>query len=165
VSVSATVQDRDLSTLSSQELMRLERSTAEEFMGGLPWGSIAWAFTNLAVWLSLWPLTLSGMMPLWATAPIATLNVILAYLPSHEAQHRIIAREGERLFWLNELVGRRFRIGNVECLGTKLCEPCLYLAELLGKPILAPLVHRGGLRAQILTGGEIAVGDAVVALD
>jgi len=105
MSVSEIVQDRDLSALSNQELMRLERSIAEEFMGGLPWGSIAWAFTNLAVWLSLWPLTLAGMLPLWAAAPIATLNVILAYLPSHEAQHRIIAREGERLFWLNELVG------------------------------------------------------------
>ena len=105
MSVSATVQARDLSALSSQELMRLERSIAEEFMGGLPWGSITWAFTNLAVWLSLWPLTLSGMIPLWAAAPIATVNVILSYLPSHEAQHRIIAREGERLFWLNELVG------------------------------------------------------------
>ncbi len=105
MSVTAIVEDRDLSALSTQELMRLERSIAEEFMGGLPWGSIAWAFTNLAVWLSLWPLTLSGMIPLWAAAPIATVNVILSYLPSHEAQHRIIAREGERLFWLNELVG------------------------------------------------------------
>jgi len=105
MSASATVQDRDLRQLSTHELLRLERSIAETFMGGLPWGSIAWAFTNLAVWLSLWPLTLSGALPIWATAPIATVNVILAYLPSHEAQHRIIAREGERLFWLNELVG------------------------------------------------------------
>ncbi|HEX7886929.1 MAG TPA: fatty acid desaturase, partial [Phenylobacterium sp.] len=105
MSVSATVHDRDLSGLSSQELQRLERSIADQFMGGLPWGSITWAFVNLAVWLSLWPLTLSGILPLWAAAPIATVNVILAYLPSHEAQHRIIAREGEPLFWLNELVG------------------------------------------------------------
>ncbi|HEX7761631.1 MAG TPA: fatty acid desaturase [Caulobacteraceae bacterium] len=105
MSVSAIVHERDLSSLSSQDLQRLERSIAEQFMGGLPWGSIAWAFINLAVWLSLWPLTLSGVLPLWAAAPIATLNVILAYLPSHEAQHRIIAREGEPLFWLNELVG------------------------------------------------------------
>lgn len=66
---------------------------------------------------------------------------------------------------LNELVGRRFRVGGVECLGTKLCEPCLYLAEMVGKPIVAPLVHRGGLRARIVVGGEIALGDAVVALD
>jgi len=66
---------------------------------------------------------------------------------------------------LNDLVGRRFRIGEVVCEGTRLCEPCQYLADLLGKPILAPLVHRAGLRARILTGGEIAAGDPVVALD
>ncbi len=63
---------------------------------------------------------------------------------------------------LNELVGRRFRIGSVECEGTRLCEPCLYLTEQLGKPVLEPLVHRGGLRARILTSGEIGVGDEVV---
>jgi beta-carotene hydroxylase len=105
MSVATKLPDRDLSELSTQDLVRLERSIADQFMGGLPWGSIVWAFANLAVWLSLWPLSLSGVLPLWAAAPIATLNVILAYLPSHEAQHRIIAREGERLFWLNELVG------------------------------------------------------------
>lgn len=105
MSTSTTVLERDLSGLSTQELLRLERSIAEDFMGGLPWGSITWAFVNLAVWLALWPLTLSGALPLWAAAPIGTVNVILAYLPSHEAQHRIIAREGDRLFWLNELVG------------------------------------------------------------
>jgi MOSC domain-containing protein YiiM len=66
---------------------------------------------------------------------------------------------------LNELVGRRFRIGPVECEGTRLCEPCQYLTDLVGKPILAPLVHRAGLRARILGDGEIALGDQVVALD
>ena len=66
---------------------------------------------------------------------------------------------------LNELVERRFRIGDVECEGTRLCEPCQYLTDLLGKPILAPLVHRAGLRARILTGGEITLGDEVVVLD
>ncbi|HEX7759650.1 MAG TPA: fatty acid desaturase [Caulobacteraceae bacterium] len=105
MSVSVAAPESDLSGLSTQELLRLERSIAEQFIGGLPWGSILWAFTNLAVWLSLWPLTISGVLPLWVAAPIATLNVILAYLPCHEAQHRIIAREGEPLFWLNELVG------------------------------------------------------------
>jgi len=66
---------------------------------------------------------------------------------------------------LNELVGRRFRIGAVECLGTRLCEPCQYLTDLLGKPVLTPLVHRAGLRARIVTDGVIAPGDDVVALD
>ena len=66
---------------------------------------------------------------------------------------------------LNELVGRRFRVGEIECEGTRLCEPCQHLTDFLGKPILRPLVHRAGLRAKILTSGEIAVGSAVVALD
>jgi MOSC domain-containing protein YiiM len=65
---------------------------------------------------------------------------------------------------LNELVGRRFRIGDVVCEGTRLCEPCQYLTDLLGKPVLRPLVHRAGLRARILTDGTIALGDAVVAI-
>ncbi|HET9613584.1 MAG TPA: MOSC domain-containing protein [Candidatus Limnocylindrales bacterium] len=66
---------------------------------------------------------------------------------------------------VNALVGRRFRIGSVECQGTRLCEPCAYLEGLLGRPVLEPLVHRAGLRARLLTDGEIALGDEVVALD
>ena len=102
---SAITAPEDLSALSSQELMRLEKTIADQYMGGLPWGSISWGLGNLVVWLSLWPLTLSGLLPLWLAFPIATLNVMLSYLPSHEAQHRIIAQEGDKLFWLNELVG------------------------------------------------------------
>jgi MOSC domain-containing protein YiiM len=60
---------------------------------------------------------------------------------------------------LNSLVGRRFLVGEVLCLGTRLCEPCRYLADLTGKPLLRALVHRGGLRADILRGGLIRVGD------
>ena len=66
---------------------------------------------------------------------------------------------------LNGLVGRRFRVGGVECEGTRLCEPCQYLTDTVGKPILEPLVHRAGLRVRILTDGEIAVGAEVAALD
>lgn len=64
---------------------------------------------------------------------------------------------------LNALVGRRFRIGSVLCEGTRLCEPCSYVADLIGKPVLKPLVHRGGLRANILTDGYLQVGDLLVA--
>jgi MOSC domain-containing protein YiiM len=66
---------------------------------------------------------------------------------------------------LNELVGRRFRIGHVEAEATRLCEPCQGLQDRLGKPVLAPLVHRAGLRALILTDGEIALGDEIAVLD
>jgi MOSC domain-containing protein YiiM len=60
---------------------------------------------------------------------------------------------------LNDLVGRRFWVGDVLCEGTRLCEPCRYLTELTGKPLLRALVHRGGLRADIVRGGLIRRGD------
>ena len=63
---------------------------------------------------------------------------------------------------LNDLVGRRFRVGDVECLGVELCEPCLHLQQLTRPGIIKELIHRGGLNADILNDGRISVGDAVV---
>ncbi len=63
---------------------------------------------------------------------------------------------------LNHLIGQEFSIGDVRCLGIKLNEPCNHLRKLAGKPLIKPLIHRGGLRAQILSGGTIKVGDPVV---
>jgi len=100
-----TLTDAQVAGLDERALIRLEKAVAETYMGGVPWGSVTWALVNTAVWFSLWPLTLSGFLPLWAAFPIATVSIALSYLPSHEAQHRIIARPGEPLFWLNELVG------------------------------------------------------------
>jgi MOSC domain-containing protein YiiM len=62
---------------------------------------------------------------------------------------------------LNDLLGQRFRVGEILCEGTRLCEPCQHLVDLIGKPVLKPLVHRGGLRADILEDGEIRVGDRI----
>ena len=62
---------------------------------------------------------------------------------------------------LNALVGRRFAIGAVECVGRRLAEPCAHLERLARPGLLRPLVHRAGLRADILVGGRIAVGDPV----
>ena len=61
---------------------------------------------------------------------------------------------------LNALVGRRFTVGEVECVGRRLCEPCAHL-ERLSPGTLRPLVHRGGLRADLLGDGTIRLGDAV----
>lgn len=74
------------------------------------------------------------------------------------ASRRNVTTRGIRL---NGLVGRRFRIGAVECHGTRLCEPCDRLAELTGESVKAPLVHRGGLRARILSEGVVSVGDRI----
>ena len=95
----------DLSQLSDGELRRLENQIARKYSGKLPWIAVIWAFGNLAVWLSLWPLVFMDILPLWAAFPIATVNIALVYLPTHEAQHDIIARPGTKLRWLNELVG------------------------------------------------------------
>lgn len=62
---------------------------------------------------------------------------------------------------LNHLVGRSFRVGDATIRGLRLCEPCSHMETLAGKRIRAGLVHRGGLRAEILTQGWIGVGDAV----
>jgi MOSC domain-containing protein YiiM len=62
---------------------------------------------------------------------------------------------------LNHLVGREFQIGEIRVRGLKLCEPCSHLARLSHQAVLPGLVHRGGLRAQILTEGVIRAGDAV----
>jgi MOSC domain-containing protein YiiM len=62
---------------------------------------------------------------------------------------------------LDQLVGKEFRVGAVTLKGIRLCEPCSHLAELTQKEIIPALVHRGGLRAQILTEGTIQIGDPI----
>ena len=60
---------------------------------------------------------------------------------------------------VNALVGRDFRIGDVRCRGLRLAEPCAHLERLAGPGLLRPLIHRGGVRADIVTGGSIRRGD------
>jgi MOSC domain-containing protein YiiM len=63
---------------------------------------------------------------------------------------------------VNALVGKRFRIGDVECEGVELCHPCRHLESMTKPGIIKGLAHRGGLNADILAGGEINIGDPVV---
>ena len=62
---------------------------------------------------------------------------------------------------LNDLVGKRFFVGEIECEGVELCEPCLHLQSLTRPGIIDDLLHRGGLNADIVTSGTISVGDPV----
>jgi hypothetical protein len=78
-------------------------------------------------------------------------------LPWEQARRNIITRG----ISLNGLVGQRFRIGSVHCVGRRLAEPCAHLEKLARPGLLRPLVHRGGLRADILEGGAIRLGDEI----
>jgi len=65
---------------------------------------------------------------------------------------------------LNHLVGRDFRVGNTLLRGIRLCEPCEHLESLTHEGVLKRLIHRGGLRANILEGGTIRAGDVIAPL-
>jgi MOSC domain-containing protein YiiM len=81
-------------------------------------------------------------------------------LAAGDARRNIVTRNVP----LNHLVGKEFAIGDVRIRGIRLCEPCDHLQNVTGKPVLKGLLHRGGLRAQILTPGTIRVGDVVTVL-
>jgi MOSC domain-containing protein YiiM len=74
-----------------------------------------------------------------------------------EARRNVVTRG----IGLNDLVGRRFTVGAVECVGQRLCDPCSHLERLTKPGVLKGLVNRGGLRADVVAGGRIAVGDSV----
>jgi hypothetical protein len=79
------------------------------------------------------------------------------HLTPADARRNIVTRGVD----LNALVGQEFRVGAVRCVGRRLCEPCSHLQRLTGRAVLRPLVHRGGLRADILTSGVVRLGDVV----
>jgi MOSC domain-containing protein YiiM len=78
-------------------------------------------------------------------------------LSAAESRRQVLTR-GVRL---NDLVGKRFSVGEVKCVGEEWCEPCSHLQGLTRPGVLRGLVHRGGLRADIVSGGRMAVGDKI----
>lgn len=86
---------------------------------------------------------------------------------SHEEGIELITGETRRNLItrgvpLNHLVGQEFMVGEVKLKGVRLCEPCNHLVKLTGKPgILPGLIHRGGLRAQVLSEGTIYIDDSI----
>lgn len=78
-----------------------------------------------------------------------------------ESRRNVVTRDVD----VNALVGKTFYIGAVECRGVELCEPCTTLQAMTQPGVIKGLAHRGGLNADILSDGEISVGDAVVAVD
>ncbi len=91
-------------------------------------------------------------------AIVGTRNEYDLELAEHETRRNLITEDVP----LNHLVGKTFRVGDVVFRGIRLAEPCSYLAGLAERPgISRALVHRGGLRAEIVTDGVIGVGDTV----
>jgi MOSC domain-containing protein YiiM len=79
-------------------------------------------------------------------------------LAGHDTRRNVLTRGID----LNALVGRRFSVGSVEAVGVELAEPCTKLRRLTGEPgVLRGLVHRGGLRADVVADGQIAIGDSI----
>jgi MOSC domain-containing protein YiiM len=77
---------------------------------------------------------------------------------THAEIRRQVLTSGIRL---NDLVKKRFRVGGVEAVGVEWCEPCNHVQGLTYPGVLKGMVHRAGLRADIVQPGTIAVGDEV----
>jgi MOSC domain-containing protein YiiM len=78
-------------------------------------------------------------------------------LAGGETRRNIVTR-GIRL---NDLIGRQFTVGGIVCEGVEICQPCVSIQRQTGKPVLKPLVHRGGLYARIVRSGTARVGDEI----
>jgi len=85
---------------------------------------------------------------------------------ARETDHRLEAASTRRNLLtrgirLNDLVGQEFVVGRIPMRGLRLCEPCAHLARVTSAPVFPGLIRRGGLYAQILEDGELAVGDVI----
>jgi MOSC domain-containing protein YiiM len=98
-----------------------------------------------------------GARPGQALTLVSGENVDEVGLAPGETRRQVTVRGVE----LDELVGKRFRVGEVECFGVELCEPCTHLEAMTRPGIIKELLHRAGINADIVVGGVIRVGDPV----
>jgi hypothetical protein len=77
-----------------------------------------------------------------------------------ECRRNLVSRD----IRLNPLVDQKFQIGTVILRGLKLSEPCTRLEQLVRPGLIRGLLHRGGLRAEVIRGGIIQVGDRILPL-
>ena len=101
-----------------------------------------------------------GAAPGQALTLVAAEAVEEVGLEPGETRRQITVRDVD----LNGLVGKRFRVGQVECFGVELCEPCRHLEQMTRPGIIKALTHRAGINADILVGGVIRIGDSVTEL-
>jgi MOSC domain-containing protein YiiM len=115
-------------------------------------------FTDDGYYSQVSPLT-GRRLTLIASEALAGLEDETGIVLSAEQCRRNLVTQGVDL---DALIGKRFRIGMIECYGERPCPPCGYLEKLTGlRGVNRGLTDRGGIRAEILLDGEIALGDVV----
>ena len=95
----------ELSEISAEFSFEKEKAIAKSFSQRFQWEMMLIGLGQAAIWLSLWPLVLNGIIDLWVGFLIAILCACFAYLPSHEAQHGNYSRGNPKLRWLDGFVG------------------------------------------------------------
>lgn len=80
----------------------------------------------------------------------------VAYLPGATRRNFTIANHP-----LNELIGQRFSLGEVLLEGTRLAHPCHWMDQTIGPGAQGLLKDRGGIRARVLQGGTVRIGDTL----
>lgn len=89
----------------------------------------------------------------------ANANLKVPFLPKETRRNIVVSN-----FQLNDLIGKEFTVGNVRMRGVEFCDPCQRPSKLTGKSgFEESFAGYGGLRAEILTTGQIHVGDTVCA--
>ncbi len=91
--------------VSAEFSFEKEKAIAKSFSQRFQWEMILIGIGQAMIWLSLWPLVINGIIPLWAGFCIASLCACFAYLPSHESQHGNYSRGNPKMRWLDSLVG------------------------------------------------------------
>ena len=156
--LTGTVELIALATRATGDMHAVEHANAIAHRGldGDRYADKAGTFTPAKATIRGYDLTLIQAEVLDTLAPPGGTRIGYA-----DARRNIVTRGID----LNALVGRRFRIGNVECLGQRLCEPCSHLERLTTKGALRALIHQGGLRADVLSDGRITTGTTIETLD
>jgi beta-carotene hydroxylase len=95
----------DNQIISEEFSFAKEKEIAKSFSKRFQWEMIAIGLGQVAVWLTLWPMVIYSIIPLWAGFLIATICACFAYLPSHEAQHGNYSRGNPKMKWLDGFVG------------------------------------------------------------
>ena len=96
---------RESPEIAAEFSFEKEKAIAKSFSQRFQWEMILIGLGQAAIWLSLWPLVLNGIVDLWVGFLIAILCACFAYLPSHEAQHGNYSRGNPKLRWLDGFVG------------------------------------------------------------